>query len=176
MIDEGRRGIFASLSSAIKGEKRESKKPIRPPYNDDPDLFHRLCPECDTKECVKVCEEEIIKIESDGTPSLSFDKKGCTFCDACLEACVPGVLSDKKLHYISAEVEIDVLKCMAWHQSICSSCKDPCLEDAINFLGLFRPEISQSACTACGWCIPVCPTGAIQIVSKNTERPEGEFK
>ncbi len=174
MVDEGRRGIFASLSSAIKGEKRDRKIPVRPPYNDDPDLFHRLCPECEEKPCARVCEEEIILIEDDGTPSLTFEKKGCTFCDACLEACEPGVLSDKRLHYVNAEVEIDVLKCMAWHQSICSSCKDPCLDDAIRFLGLFRPEISQESCTACGWCIPVCPTDAITIVSKPATKGEVE--
>ncbi len=165
MVDEGRRGIFASLSSALKGEKGESETPIRPPYNSDSDLFHRLCPECVDKPCAKVCEEEIIVIAEDGTPKLSFSNRGCTFCDACLEACEAGVLSDKTIDFINAKVEIDVLKCMAWHQSICSSCKDPCLEDAIAFLGLFRPEIAPDRCTGCGWCIPVCPSYAIKIVS-----------
>ncbi len=168
MVDEGRRGIFASLSSALKGEKKESKAPIRPPYNTDRNLFHRLCPECIEKPCVKVCEEEIISIDAEGGPVLSFDKKGCTFCDACLEACEPGVLSDKTIHFIQAEIEIDVLKCMAWHGTICSSCKDPCLEDAIKFLGIFRPEIDKDRCTGCGWCLPVCPADAIHAVS--TER------
>jgi len=165
MVDEGRRGIFASLSSTLKGEKRDRHKPVRPPYCSDQDLFHRLCPECTDKSCVKVCEEEIINIGQDGTPELSFSKKGCTFCDACLEACEAGVLSDKTVNYVDAEVQIDVLKCMAWHQSICSSCKDPCLEDAIAFLGLFRPQIETERCTACGWCIHVCPSDAINIVS-----------
>ncbi len=165
MVDEGRRGIFASLSSAFKGEKRESQTPIRPPYNSDPALFLRLCPECIDKPCAGVCEEEIIEIEQDGTPKLSFSNRGCTFCDACLEACEAGVLSDKTINSINVEVQIDVLKCMAWHQSICSSCKDPCLEDAISFLGLFRPEIVSDRCTGCGWCIHVCPSNAINIVS-----------
>ncbi len=166
MVDEGRRGIFASLSSALKGEKRESQPhTVRPPYNSDPDLFHRLCPECADKPCAGVCEEEIIEIDEEGTPVLSFSKRGCTFCDACLDACEPGVLSDKTLNSINAVVEIDVLKCMAWHQSICSSCKDPCLEDAIAFLGLFRPQIVSDRCTGCGWCIHVCPSDAINIVS-----------
>ncbi len=164
MVDEGRRGILTSLSSALKGEKKEKREtPIRPPYNDDPDLFFRLCPECEEKSCAGVCEEDIIEIREDGTPGLIFQKNGCTFCDACLEACKEEVLSDKTLNFIQASVEIDILKCMAWHGTICSSCKDPCLEDAIKFLGLFRPEIESKRCTACGWCIPVCPAGAIKI-------------
>ena len=165
MVDEGRRGVFASLSSALKGRKRESRPSvIRPPYNKDPDLFHRLCPECMDKPCVGVCEEEIIEIDEEGTPRLSFSKRGCTFCDACLDACEAGVLSDKTINSVNAVVEIDVLKCMAWHQSICSSCKDPCLEDAITFLGLFRPEIVSDRCTGCGWCVHVCPSDAINVL------------
>ncbi|WP_457594239.1 4Fe-4S binding protein [Hydrogenimonas sp.] len=165
MVNEERRGFLTSLSSAIKGEKRETVPVIRPPYNSDPNLFHRLCPDCETKSCAKVCEEEIIAIAEDGTPKLLFHEKGCTFCEACLKGCEPGVLSDITIDYIHAKVEIDVLRCMAWHQTICSSCKDPCLEDAIAFLGLFRPEIAPQRCTGCGWCIPVCPADAITIAS-----------
>jgi len=164
MIDEERRGLFASLSSALKQEKPERKPVIRPPYNSDPSLFHRICPDCIEKTCAKVCEEEIIVIHEDGTPELTFAQKGCTFCDRCAEACESGVLSDKSLHFIDAKVEIDVLKCVAWHQVMCHSCKDPCIDDAIRFLGLFRPEIETERCTGCGWCLPVCPADAIKIV------------
>ncbi|MCF6201567.1 MAG: 4Fe-4S binding protein [Hydrogenimonas sp.] len=163
MVDEERRGIFTSLSSALRGGKKESNSPIRPPYNAEKDLFSRLCPDCEEKSCAGVCEEDIIEIGEDGTPRLLLQKRGCTFCSACLDACKAGVLSDRSLNFIDASVEIDILRCMAWHQSICSSCKDPCLEDAINFLGLFRPEIESQKCTACGWCISVCPTEAIKI-------------
>ncbi len=163
MVDEGRRGIFTSLSSALRGEKKSREAPVRPPYNDDPGLFSRLCPECEEKPCARVCEEDIIEICEEGTPKLLFQKRGCTFCDECLKACDKGVLSDASLPFIKASVEIDILKCMAWHGTICSSCKDPCLEDAIKFLALFRPEIEPERCTACGWCIPVCPVDAIKI-------------
>ncbi len=164
MINEERRGLFTSLSSAMKGTQNQETKIVRPPYNKDASLFHTLCPECDEKACAKVCEEEIILIRDDGTPELTFKEKGCTFCDACADACEPGVLSDKSIKYIEGKVEIDLLKCIAWHQVMCSSCKDPCLEDAIVFLGLFRPEIDMKKCTGCGWCFPVCPADAIKIV------------
>ena len=164
MIDKERRGLVTSLSSAIKGEKADEVKIVRPPYAPDASLFQTLCPECESKACAKVCEEEIIVIRKDGTPELTFAQKGCTFCDRCAEACEPGVLSDKSLHFIDAKVEIDVLKCVAWHQVMCHSCKDPCIDDAIRFLGLFRPEIETERCTGCGWCLPVCPADAIKIV------------
>ncbi|BDY13631.1 ferredoxin-type protein NapF [Hydrogenimonas cancrithermarum] len=167
MTDPKRRGVFASLSSAIKGKKERERPIVRPPYNNDANLFLKLCPECIEKPCAKVCEEDIIHIRDDGTPELSFQKRGCTFCDACLSACEANVLSDKTVNYIDAKVEIDVLKCIAWHQVMCSSCKDPCLEDAIVFLGLFRPEINMEKCTACSWCLSVCPTEAIEITSVN---------
>lgn len=163
MTDPKRRGILTSLSSAVRGEKADGPRVVRPPYNADPSLFQTLCPDCESKACAKVCEEEIIVIQDDGTPALDFSQKGCTFCDKCAEGCDADVLSDTSLNFISAKIEIDVLKCVAWHGVMCSSCKDPCLEDAIRFLGLFRPEIASDRCTGCGWCLPVCPTQAIEI-------------
>ncbi|RUM44497.1 MAG: ferredoxin-type protein NapF [Hydrogenimonas sp.] len=165
MINQERRRLFASLSSAFKEEKEPESIIVRPPYHTDASLFLRLCPACSEKSCAKVCEEEIIHIREDGTPELIFNQKGCTFCDACLEACEADVLSDATKTTIDVKVEIDVLQCIAWHQVMCHSCKDPCLEDAITFLGLFRPEIDSQRCTGCGWCIPVCPAEAIKITS-----------
>ena len=165
MTDPGRRELFTALSSAVKKEKAE-RFVVRPPYNSDPSLFQTRCVECAEKPCVSACEEEIIVIGEDGTPELDFSQKGCTFCDRCMEVCEPGVLNDPTKRRIDAKVEIDVLKCVAWHQVMCSSCKDPCLDDAIAFLGLFRPEIDPERCTACGWCLPVCPADAI-VVSQN---------
>ncbi len=46
---------------------------------------------------------------------------------------------------------------------MCFSCKDPCLDDAIEFIGMFRPEIIDDKCTSCGFCIKACPTQAIEI-------------
>ena len=166
MIDQERRGLFASLSSAVlRKEKKTDEIVIRPPYSSDLSLFHRLCPDCTDKACAKACEEEIIHIDEEGTPNIDFAKRGCTFCEACADACNMGVLSDKTIDFIDAKVEINVLKCVAWHRVMCSSCKDPCPEDAITFLGLFRPEIDMEKCTACGWCLSVCPAGAIEITS-----------
>ncbi|WP_456486120.1 ferredoxin-type protein NapF [Hydrogenimonas sp.] len=168
MIDRKRRSLFAPLG-ALLGEQEATEidsVAIRPPYNTDTSLFHMLCPSCEAKSCVKACEEEIISVDPSGIPTLDFSTRGCTFCGACADACTPGVLSDKTINCIQAKVEIDILKCIAWHGVLCSSCKDPCQDDAIAFLGLFRPEIEDAKCTACGWCAHVCPADAIIFTNK----------
>ncbi len=168
MIDRGRRKLFTALSSTVKkGEGAASV--VRPPYARDVSLFQTLCPQCESKACASACEEEIIVIGEDGTPTLDFSKRGCTFCDRCAEVCEAGVLDDVTKSHVEAKIEIDVLKCVAWHQVMCSSCKEPCLEDAIVFLGLFRPQVDMNKCTACGWCLSVCPTNAIAVIP-----PKGE--
>ncbi len=154
-----RRDFFTFLSSN-RGESVEMK--VRLPYCDDVSLFQNHCTVCETKPCVNVCEQEIIKIDEQGIPYLVFKDKGCTFCDACFNTCPEEFLNQELLH-IQGKIELNILKCLSWHKTMCFSCKDPCLENAINFLGLFRPEIDESKCTNCGFCIRVCPVDAIII-------------
>jgi ferredoxin-type protein NapF len=156
-----RRELFSSLFSNKKKENTEAL--VRPPYFNNEDSFYKECPECIDTPCVTFCQESIIKIADDKTPILSFKSGGCTYCDECAVSCPNGVLTLEYKKKIDAVVEIDVLKCMSWNQTMCFSCKDPCLEDAIEFLGMFRPSINESKCTSCGFCIGVCPAEAIKI-------------
>ena len=110
------------------------------------------------------CEENIIFIQEDFTPKLDFSSNGCTYCDLCAIACPNEVLKLEYKKNIDAKIEIDVLSCLSWNQTMCFSCKDPCLDDAIDFLAMFRPSINDK-CTSCGFCIKVCPTNAIKIIS-----------
>jgi len=154
-----RRGFLGALGA--KAANREIK--VRPPYAKESTLFGTECPQCDGM-CATLCEEEIIKIGKDKIPYLDFSDSGCTYCDECLKACEPGVLSDPDIQ-IQASIRINEAKCVAWHDVMCFSCKEPCLDDAIIFSGLFRPEISSDNCTACGFCIERCPSAAIEIVA-----------
>jgi ferredoxin-type protein NapF len=151
-----RREFFSSLTSRLKKEKKDIY--IFPPYFKDISDFEK-CKECGDKRCKDVCEESIIYIE-DSKPHLDFSKSGCTFCDECAKVCddVLKVEYKKRLPVL----EIDVLTCLAWHNTICSSCKDACLDGAIDFLGIFKPTINSN-CTGCGFCVSVCPTNAIKI-------------
>lgn len=156
-----RRELFSSLASSIKKDEKQEKI-IRPPYFEDESVFLTNCIECDGI-CSTVCEENIIIMQEDKTPKLDFTNSGCTYCDECANACPHDVLLLENKKNINAKIEIDVLKCLSWNQTMCFSCKDPCLDDAIEFIAMFRPEI-QDNCTSCGYCIKTCPVDAIKIV------------
>ena len=155
-----RRKIFNSFAGKLQGKQQNKAEAIRPPYYDETSDFS-LCAEC-SGVCATVCEENIIAILPDKTPSLDFSKSGCTFCDECANVCEAGVLEVEKKSHVDVTIEIDKLKCMSWSKNICFSCKDPCLENAIAFHGMFYPEITTN-CTSCGFCIKYCPTEAIII-------------
>lgn len=158
-----RRELFGSLASSFnKKQDKDEISIIRPPYNEDETLFHKECPSCDAP-CVTLCEEEIIVLSEDKTPHIDFSKGGCTYCDECANACEYDVLLKDSKQKISAKIEIDITKCLSWHETMCFSCKDPCLDDAIEFLGMFRPSILEDKCTNCGFCLNVCPTDAITV-------------
>lgn len=154
-----RRELFGSLASSFK--KDEQEKILRPPYFEDESAFLTDCIDCDGI-CADVCETNIIEIMEDKTPKLNFTNSGCTYCDECANACPKEVLNLTYKKNITAKISIDILKCFSWNQTMCFSCKDPCLDDAIDFIGMFRPEINES-CTSCGFCLKVCPADAIKI-------------
>ena len=156
-----RRELFSSLASSFT-KKEKQEKIIRPPYYKDEDIFLTNCIECDGI-CSTVCEENIIFIQNDKTPKLDFTYSGCTYCDECANACPHEVLEIENKKNINARIEIDVELCLSWDKTMCFSCKDPCLDDAIDFLAMFRPEINDN-CTSCGYCIKTCPTQAIKII------------
>ncbi len=155
-----RRELFSSLASSLKREEKQEKL-LRPPYFDDESLFHNECNKCEGK-CATVCEEEIIKVADDKTPYLNFSSSGCTYCDDCAKACEFGVLKLENKKLINASISINKNNCVSWHHTMCFSCKDPCLDNAIDFAAMFMPEINGK-CTACGFCISRCPTDAIDI-------------
>ncbi len=152
-----RRELFSSLFS--EKEKREPQT-IRPPYYKDANSFAQQCINCNGN-CSTVCQENIIVILEDKTPHLDFSTSGCTYCDECAKVCPHDVLNVEDKKSIDAVFEIDMLKCLSWDNIMCFSCKDPCLDNAIEFLGMFRPSILKQSCTSCGFCVSVCPAEAI---------------
>jgi len=164
-----RRELFSFLSSSIKGEEKKAKQiTLRPPYYNDEDAFDRECQNCEGL-CAASCQEQIIVIKEDKTPKLDLSKGGCTYCDDCVTVCKFDVLNIKHKKLIDANISIDEKTCLSWQGVMCFSCKDPCLEDAINFKAMFMPSIDQNKCTACGFCIGRCPSNAINILKVKNE-------
>ena len=158
-----RRELFGFLSSSLSGEgKVEKEILIRPPYYNDLDDFDKECHNCDAL-CATLCQEQIIVIAEDKTPRLDLSKNGCTYCDDCAIACEPNVLQIENKKLIDAGIRINESTCMSWSGVMCFSCKDPCLENAIDFKAMFMPTINQEKCTSCGFCISRCPSEAIDI-------------
>jgi len=159
-----RRDFFKSFAKPIRSVNGESSLLLRPPYGASESLFQSECPSCENKNCVTSCDEKIILIGEDGIPALSFKQNGCTFCEACAIACESDVLSlehRETAERLNAIFSISIEACVAHHGVICHSCKEPCLDDAILFNGLFNPIIDEEKCTACGFCMARCPTQAI---------------
>ena len=155
MIDKSKRNLFRRASSPFKSF-------IYPPYFKQKEDFLK-CIECELKPCVKACEEKIIQIENE-IPVIKFEINGCTFCDKCADVCELNVLNiENKKNRLNAECIINPSKCLAFNQTVCFSCQEICEENVIIFTkGMFNPII-EDRCTACGFCISVCPTDAIEV-------------
>jgi ferredoxin-type protein NapF len=162
-----RRDFFKSFAKPLSQARGEViPLVVRPPYGKSESLFQSECPSCESKSCVTSCDEKIIVIADDGTATLSFEKNGCTFCEDCAKGCEPNVLSlenEETSEYLNAIFRISLEACVAHHGVICHSCKEPCIDNAILFNGMFNPVIDDEKCTACGFCISRCPTQAISF-------------
>lgn len=154
-----RRGFFGAFG-ALAADKTIR---TRPPYAGDETLFGMLCPEC-SGGCGSACEEAIIRFGDDRIPYLDFSAGGCSDCGKCLSACEAGVLNTPD-SFVRGAIRINAARCLSWQGVMCFSCQEPCLERAIVFENMFRPEIRGDACTLCGYCISRCPAGAIEVTA-----------
>ena len=167
-----RRDFFNGFRKPLNIKNAEEEVLIlRPPYASSESLFESVCVNCESKACVASCDEQIIILGDDGTPTLSFLKSGCTFCEECAIACtatenevnVLNLANTLNAEILNAKFKISTRACVAHNGVICFSCKEPCIDDAILFNGMFNPIIDLDKCTACGFCLSRCPTIAIDF-------------
>lgn len=162
-----RREFLGIFRKETEQKKEPSPQVVRPPYALNESFFQSECIRCESKACVASCDEEIIVIQADGTPMLNFVKSGCTFCEECANACEADVLCLENIHtseQLNATFRISTEGCVAHNGVICFSCKEPCIDDAILFNGMFNPVIDMDKCTGCGFCLGRCPVVAIDFV------------
>jgi ferredoxin-type protein NapF len=169
-----RRDFLNTFKKPLQTNKESLPLVVRPPYGLNESFFQSECVTCESKACVASCDEEIIVLQDDGTPMLNFAKSGCTFCEDCASVCEANVLSLENVHTsekLNAKFVISTKGCVAHNGVICFSCKEPCIDDAILFNGMFNPVIDMDKCTGCGFCLSRCPTLAIDfsVIALNKE-------
>lgn len=158
-----KRGGFLGSLSKLKNRVEKKSTLLRPPYhNGSEELFYKECISCEGV-CSTFCKEGVLKIAEDKTPYIDFSKNGCTFCEECASACQQNVLDLENSKNFAPKFEISVLDCMAWNKVMCFTCKDACLDNAIEFLGLYRPEVNMDKCSSCGFCVSSCPSFAFKV-------------
>ena len=149
-----RRELFKAF---VPSSKRERFLPRPPGSKND----FTSCKECDAP-CIRECETGVLVRDEEGAPYLLFERSGCSFCGVCAQVCPKGVISEGS-STIRAKIVINPNICSAWKGVLCFSCKEPCLDNAIRFEGLYKPVVVSERCTACGFCVSHCPTGAIEV-------------
>ena len=157
-----RRELFRSFLPSSE----KNKEVIRPPYTDR-ETDYSPCRSC-SAPCVSKCETGVLVRDEEGYPALSFSRSGCSYCGVCAEVCPEGVISEGKASRIRTKIYIDPRLCSAWNGVLCFSCKEPCLDNAIRFKGIYKPVVLQDRCTSCGFCVSVCPMGAIKVKAHDT--------
>ena len=165
-MEAGRRDFLDVFRKSVTPAEESSPLVVRPPYGLNESFFQSECVICESKACVASCDEQIIFIQENGTPALNFTKSGCTFCEECASVCESNVLSLNNVHTsekLNATFVISTEGCVAHNGVICFSCKEPCIDDAILFNGMFNPVIDMDKCTGCGFCLGRCPTHAIDF-------------
>jgi len=174
-IDRARREFlrgrfFTGGSEVVREDRTRPLGPPPPVLGPEPEraLPCRDCP----APCTAACEPQIIRRHSPehalaGLPYLSFEDAGCTFCNACAEAC-PSAADPSQTHRIVppprlGTATLDRDACVAWDGVICISCRLACSERAVVMDERSRPRVNEDSCSGCGMCVSVCPTRAISV-------------
>ena len=127
--------------------------------------FYSTCTRCDN--CIRACEESILKRGDGGFPRVDFALGGCTFCAACVDACEEGALLRHHGESAWSLVAVVGANCLSANGVICRACGDVCEHRSILFRlqpgGRALIEINNETCNGCGFCYSLCPERAIEL-------------
>ncbi|QPB43481.1 ferredoxin-type protein NapF [Rodentibacter haemolyticus] len=157
------RGKFlASLHT--KNEQIQGFEGIRPPWSVAENEFVEQCTRC--RDCIDICETQILIGGDGGFPEIRFDKGECTFCRKCVEVCRQPIFRPLEEQPWTHKINIGA-NCLAQQHIECRSCQDNCSMNAIRFRlqigGVAQPTVNPESCNGCGACIQSCPVNAIEI-------------
>ena len=169
-MDSGRRAFLrgALLTSAGRQSEKKRQHPLGPPPP-----WHKVlplaehCPGC-AHPCTDACEPQIIRLHPPdhalaGIPYLDFGRGGCTFCQACVEACPLDIDTSVTDRPVPGKAQLNRKTCIAWQDVICMTCSDTCTYDAITTTYQRRAQVNADSCTGCGMCVSTCPVDALTI-------------
>jgi len=143
---------------------------IRPPWGLPRLQFQEKCTGCG--ECITVCPEQILKIDTRKLAQVDFSKGECTFCGDCVSVCKDAALliTDPDNPW-DLNVSIGG-ECLAFAGVECRVCEDQCEPRAIRFRltagAMASPQLDKALCTGCGACVAPCPVGTVSILPEAT--------
>lgn len=157
--------VDPSRRALLRGQVKRPGAAARPPWVMGEDVLLDGCTRCEA--CVAACPEGIIIRGDGGFPEVDFRRGGCTFCRACVDACPEPLFSNPDSASPWSHLAVIQQECLAHRGVVCETCRDACETRAIRFDRSERPVstpiVDPGQCTGCGFCMAVCPVGAISI-------------
>jgi len=149
----------------LRGDFRNQRAPIRPPWAYFEDEFVEKCTRCG--ECISHCPENILTKDKHGFPQVNFSKGECLLCHDCVDHCEVEALSqdlDRAPWNLKARI---TEQCLIYRGVHCMVCREQCESEAISFTYKAGfppiPDLNQSLCNGCGACFKPCPGQAIKL-------------
>ncbi|TLU66861.1 ferredoxin-type protein NapF [Thalassotalea litorea] len=170
------RHVDLSKRRFLRAQSRTTITHFRLPWTIGEEHFNHNCSKC--RQCLEVCETQIIELDGDGLPFLNFSKGECTFCAACVEKCPEPLFQSRQQPPFSGQLNIKQT-CLAKQHIFCQSCADSCDQQAISFVyrqAIPEPSVDQNACNQCGACISVCPNQSTELINLETAKKAQESR
>ena len=166
-MDPSRRRLFGRSSRSA---------PFRPPWSVPEAMFADACTRCG--DCLKACPTGLLRPGDGGFPAADFSAAACTFCGECAAACGSGAIARDRPGAPWSYTVVIGDACLARRRVECRVCGEACQAHdacALRFRpavgGVYLPEVDEAACTGCGACLALCPTGAIMRVARVARAP-----
>lgn len=147
----------------LRGSVSQEQAVNRLPWLISEQQMQDACTRCG--DCIGACPTRVVQKGEGGFPQLDFSRAECTFCHACVDACVQPLFDMQASPWkVSAAV---LSSCLNQHGVYCRSCLDACEVRAltVEFAGPGQQRIllNNDICNGCGACAAVCPEHAISI-------------